>query len=217
MTDLHLTADGHIVCIHDENTRRVARDNLIVRNTTLERLRQLDVGSANDARFQGERIPTLAEVLQTVPAGKFVYLDIKTDVEIIPPLIEQLRNSRLQACQIVILAFDAEVIREIKNHAPEFRAHWLCRVRRNRITCRLSPGLEDILDTLRESGADGLASRHTGITDEFVRAVIDAGFEHRVWTVNDVRVAERFAALGSISIITNVPATMLGHWHSLDD
>jgi glycerophosphoryl diester phosphodiesterase len=32
--DFHLTQDGHIVCIHDGNTKQVADTNLVIRNTT---------------------------------------------------------------------------------------------------------------------------------------------------------------------------------------
>ena len=45
--DFHLTADGHIVCIHDEDTQKVAGKKLIVPESTLADLRKLDVGAWN--------------------------------------------------------------------------------------------------------------------------------------------------------------------------
>lgn len=209
--DLHLTRDGHIVCIHDADTRKVAAENLVVRDSTLEQLRRLDVGTRHHERFRGEQIPTLAEVLETVPPGKLIYLDIKVGVEIIPPLLAAIRESNVAPAQVVMLAFDAGVVRELKNQAPGFKTHWLCRVRRNRLTRRRSPTIEEVLATLRNSGADGLASRHTGISDACVRQVIAEGFEHHVWTVNCMQTADRFARLGTSSIITDVPANLLEH------
>ncbi|MFV2065815.1 MAG: glycerophosphodiester phosphodiesterase family protein, partial [Pirellulales bacterium] len=65
--DFYLTSDGHIVCIHDADTERVAGEKLIVAESTLADLRQLDVGAWKGERWRGEKIPTLEEVLATVP------------------------------------------------------------------------------------------------------------------------------------------------------
>ena len=37
--DFHLTKDGHVVCIHDANTKKVAGKNLVVKDTTLAELK----------------------------------------------------------------------------------------------------------------------------------------------------------------------------------
>jgi glycerophosphoryl diester phosphodiesterase len=210
--DLHLTKDGHVVCIHDADTKKVAGKKLIVRDSTLEELRQLDVGVLHDARFRGERIPTLEEVLEIVPADKLVYLDIKCGVEIIDPVLAILEGSALSAEQVVFLAFDAGLIRTLKDKAPQYKAHWLCRVRKGRFFGGLRPTVDEVKKMLRESGADGLASRHSDISDDFITTVIAAGYEHHVWTVNQIDLAARFAKLGTTSIITDAPARIKNHF-----
>jgi glycerophosphoryl diester phosphodiesterase len=209
--DVQVTRDGHVVCIHDADTKKVAGQKLVVRDSTLVQLRGLDVGSWHDVRFRGERIPTLAEVLETVPAGKRVYLDIKAGAEIIAPLVAAMRASQVKPEQVGVLAFDAAVIREIKKQAPELKAHWLCQVRKNALTGKFSPSQAVVLQTLRECGADGLASRHSDISDAFIRGILDEGFEHRVWTVNCEKMADRFAKLGTTSIITDEPSRIRMH------
>jgi len=210
--DLHLSKDGHVVCIHDEDTRKVAGRKLVVRQSTLEELRELDVGARHHERFRGERIPTLDEVLDIVPPGKLVYLDIKAGREIIGPILTALQASGLDAGQVVFLAFDAEIVREIKERAPQYRVHWLCRVRKGRIFGGFRPTLKEVKNTLGESGADGFASRHSDIDDDFVTAVIAGGYEHHVWTVNCVELAARFGRLGTTSIITDAPARVKKHF-----
>ena len=86
--DFQLTKDGHIICFHDKDTKRLAGQPLTVANATLEELRQLDVGSIQpqaevDAlrtwsadKFQGTRMPTLAEVFASVPSGKKIFIEI---------------------------------------------------------------------------------------------------------------------------------------------
>ena len=41
--DFHLTKDGAIVCIHDDDTQRVCNQKLIVKDSTLEELKQLNL------------------------------------------------------------------------------------------------------------------------------------------------------------------------------
>ena len=42
----------------------------------------------------------------------------------------------------------------------------------------------------------------------------EQGFEHHVWPVNCVETGERFAKLGTTSIITDVPQTLREHFQS---
>jgi glycerophosphoryl diester phosphodiesterase len=57
--DVRLTADDHLVVIHDKVTGRVAEDRLTVHDQTLAELRQLSLGN-------GERYLTLDEALDTI-------------------------------------------------------------------------------------------------------------------------------------------------------
>src|SRR3954454_13113161 len=68
--DVRLSKDVHIVAIHDAETKRTAGVDVAVVDQTLAELRRLDVGRWKDERFAGEPIPTLAEILTTVPVGK---------------------------------------------------------------------------------------------------------------------------------------------------
>lgn len=79
--DVRTSADGHLVVIHDETVNRTASNAGSISNVadlTLAQLKELDVGSTFSAAFAGERIPTLAEALQAMPAGMPVLVDRKT-------------------------------------------------------------------------------------------------------------------------------------------
>ena len=54
--DVHLTADGQVVVIHDQDLSRTTNGQGMVDQLTLEELKHLDAGN-------GEQIPTLEEVL----------------------------------------------------------------------------------------------------------------------------------------------------------
>jgi len=201
--DYYLTKDKKIVCIHDHDTERTAGVKLEIGQTTLAELRKLDVGSWKDEKYKGTRIPTIAEVFETVPPGKKIYVEVKVGPEIIPELLKEIGKSGLADDQIVIIAFNHEVIREIKKAAPQFTANWLRSVKKEE-NGEWSHPLDEDLKTLKAIGADGLSSNNQ-VDQAYVQAVIDAGFEHHVWTVNDLEMAQRFKKWGTKSITTNLP------------
>ena len=61
--DVHFTRDGELVVCHDYYLGRTVDASGYIGDYTLAELRALDAGSWFDARFAGERMPTLSEVL----------------------------------------------------------------------------------------------------------------------------------------------------------
>jgi glycerophosphoryl diester phosphodiesterase len=200
--DFLLSQDGHIVCVHDKKTKKVADQNLDVAYSTLKELQALDVGSWKHEKFRGTTIPTLSQVFATVPKGKKIYVEVKCGPEIVPALIQEIQRSGLEDDQIVLISFDASVIQEFKKKKPSHKAYWLCHFRKKK--GELSPGIKTILETLKNTGADGLDS-HYSIPEEFSRAVLNAGYEWHAWTVNDVSMAKKLKKRGIHSITTDHP------------
>jgi len=75
--DCQLSKDGHIVIFHDERLNRTAKARGTVKGKTLQQLKKLDVGAWRKKSFQGERILTLEEVLETIDGKVDLCLDIK--------------------------------------------------------------------------------------------------------------------------------------------
>ncbi|MEN8772923.1 MAG: glycerophosphodiester phosphodiesterase [Akkermansiaceae bacterium] len=207
--DFHLTKDGKVVCIHDGNTQKVAGENLVVRNSTLDELKKLDVGLKKGAAFEGTFIPTIAEVFDTIPAKKKIYIEIKCGLEIVIPVLQAVAQSGLKNEQIVFICFNVSVIQAVKARAPQFAAYWLCSVKRNEAGA-MTPSLEKALATLQKAKADGMSSSKSGITDEYISGLQRAGFEHHVWTVNEAKTAQWFVDRGSKSVTTDFPGKIKG-------
>ena len=91
--DVHLSRDGKIVVIHDDTTRKVAGVPRGVQSQTLSELKALDVGRWKSRRWTGERIPLFEEVLATIPAGKRLFVEIKSGPECLPEFAKVLRRS----------------------------------------------------------------------------------------------------------------------------
>jgi glycerophosphoryl diester phosphodiesterase len=213
--DFFLTADGHIVCIHDKDTARVSplAGKMIVAQSQLEQLRGLDVGSWKAPIFSAQRVPTLEEVLAVVPAGKRIFIEIKCGPEILPELEKQLAASRLRPEQVMLIAFDAEVVRQARIRMPQYKANWLVGYKQEDEAGPWKPGIDEVLATLKATGATGLGTQgNAEVVDQaFAAAIKDAGYELHVWTVNEPQAAEYWQGLGVDSITTDRPEYLRDH------
>ena len=123
--DFFLTSDRKIVCIHDEETSRLAGKKLFVERSNLAELRGLDVGLWKHAKFTGERIPLLRDVLDTVPDGKAIVIELKSKQKIVPVRMDELAELNDPALNVLIITFDAPTAAECKTLMPQYPVHWL--------------------------------------------------------------------------------------------
>ncbi len=204
--DFHLTADGHIVAHHDETTERTAGVNRPVAKQTLAELKKHDVGAWKNARFAGERIPTLQEVFATIPDGRAIFIEIKTDAAIVPVLAESIRSSDLDPRQVTVIAFDQQVIASLKGILPKTKTLWLTEIKETEPGV-WRPTAQQIVKTAKEIGADGvdLEARPEALDEAFLGHLRAAGLEIHVWTVNDEKLARRMIDLGVDGITTDRP------------
>jgi glycerophosphoryl diester phosphodiesterase len=77
--DVRLSVDGVVVVIHDRWLWRITRRRGYVRRTPGAKLQGLDAGSWFGPEFAGESIPLLEEVLQLLPPGIGLNIEVKTD------------------------------------------------------------------------------------------------------------------------------------------
>ncbi|QDU38322.1 Glycerophosphoryl diester phosphodiesterase [Maioricimonas rarisocia] len=80
--DVQRTRDGHLVCIHDSTVDRTTTGTGRVADLTLDEIRRLDAGSWFDTAFEGERVPTIEEVLALIANYRqhdvLIAVDLKT-------------------------------------------------------------------------------------------------------------------------------------------
>ena len=113
--DFQLTSDGQIVCIHDADTLRVSGARLVVKESTLAELRQLDMGWHFQDQSFSEKIPTIEQVFATIPENKQILIEIKCGVEILPVLMQQILRSNLDLSQIGVIALISNNVETIKS------------------------------------------------------------------------------------------------------
>ncbi|MCI0609944.1 MAG: glycerophosphodiester phosphodiesterase, partial [Anaerolineae bacterium] len=74
--DVKLSADGHVVVIHDMTIDRTTGAHGRVRDLSLADLRALGAGSFFSEKFQSEKIPTLEEVFETFGKRTFINVEL---------------------------------------------------------------------------------------------------------------------------------------------
>lgn len=126
-TDLHLTADGHFVCIHDATVDRTTDGHGNVADMTLVELKKLSA-SCGHSEFQAERIPTLAEVAEILPPEVALALELKTDrfleADVCHALVAELERTGVRG-RTAMLSFSLPRLRTVRGVAPDIPVGWI--------------------------------------------------------------------------------------------
>ena len=203
--DIHLTKDGQIVALHDFDTKRTAGRDQPVAEQTLAELRELDAGSWKSTEFRGEKIPTLDEILATVPDKKRLFIEIKCGPEVLPEMVRAIRRSQKRPEQLVVIAFDFDTLKASKELLPELKHYYLAGYRMDRQTGEF-PKIADVVQPALTAGFEGINLDYRWPIDrEFVEKVQATGLEFYVWTVDDPEVARQLQSAGVDGITTNRP------------
>lgn len=206
--DFYYTKDKQIVCIHDKTTLRTSGENLDVSKSTLAELRELEYGSWKDEKFRGEPIPTFAEVLQSIPEDKKFIIELKTGPAIVPLLKAELEKYPTDPKKLLIICFNADTVIACKKNLPDIKVHWLTGYKQNEKTGEWKPQLDEVIETLRRTQADGLGTQGNRdiVTKDFIAKLRSEGLrEFHVWTVDGPDDAIYFQKLGAMGITTNRP------------
>jgi glycerophosphoryl diester phosphodiesterase len=206
--DFYLTADKQIVCIHDRDTERTAGEKRSVEESTLSELRKLEYGKWKGPKWNGEPIPTLEQVLATVPDGKLFVIELKSKSQIAPVLAAELERLDTDRVRLLVIAFDQETVAACSELMPTTPIHWLTRFEAKPPSSDMHPTASEVAATVKRLGADGVGmkAQRDVINEAFALELQECGCkEFHVWTVDSVEDAKYFQSLGAIGITTNRP------------
>ncbi|PWI55632.1 hypothetical protein BM613_13320 [Sulfoacidibacillus thermotolerans] len=196
--DIQRSADGVLVVIHDETVNRTTQGRGYVYSAPFSWLRQLDAGYKFSARFRGERIPTLEEVLSFVES---------TSLSL---------NIELKMGKMIYHGIEEQVLAEIKRHGltnrttissfyyPSLlRIKELDEVQPIALLCsKYSPVAPSYA---KQFGAEAVHPHWRTVTPSYMNEALQQGIKVRPYTVNDLHVAKVFQTWGIDAIITNHP------------
>jgi glycerophosphoryl diester phosphodiesterase len=197
-TDIRLTKDGQIIVSHDDTTYRINGCNTRISDMTFAEARALDAGLIKGGpRFAGQQMPTLDELIETIPAGKRLFVEVKTGTEIIPALGESLARTHARGDQIVLISFNLDVLRQAHAMWPEYSTLWL-------VSYDAHTSIEKVIAQAQEARVSGLdLSSAWPLDHAMVGQIKAANLQLHVWTVDGLTVAKIWADLGVDGITTN--------------
>jgi glycerophosphoryl diester phosphodiesterase len=164
--DVHVAQDGGVVVIHDDSTKRTfGVDRKVIDQTTAE--------------LTALGVPTLADALATVPAGRTLFVEIKTGADTVEVIARAIGDRR----DIALQGFDPDVLAALAKALPNAPAYWT--VDPPVENDRPLPYAPSVLDEAKRRGFAGVALFHGSVTPSFVQLARDAGLLVDVWTIND--------------------------------
>jgi glycerophosphoryl diester phosphodiesterase len=220
--DVRLTADGHLVCVHDRDLLRTAQQRRLVSSMELSELEQLDFAAwkhpwadlddeAPDVDKELDKVLTLRRLLQTVA-------DYPRRVELAIETKHPTRYAGLVERRLVellddfgwagadsparVMSFSWVALRRVSRLAPALDLVYLMDSPLAWASSR--PFAED--DWIAGPGIE-LVQKHP----DLIHRIRRGGAQVHVWTVNTRAELELCRELGVAAVITDKPGVMLDY------
>ncbi|MGN4125163.1 glycerophosphodiester phosphodiesterase [Lysinibacillus sphaericus] len=200
--DVHLTADGEVVVIHDETIDRTSNGTGYVKDYTLQQLRAFDFGSWFSDEWRGESILKLGEVLELFAGTHHrINIELKTDVfpyDGIETLVLKDVASYQMTERVIISSFNHESIQIVSQIAPYIETAALF--------------AEILIDFTTYTAQIPTNAIHVSLPTAFRKSVgsaLEKGAIVRAYTVNGIDMALQLQQLGIDAIFTDDPQKML--------
>lgn len=176
--DVHLSSNGKVVVIHDENIDRTTSRKGFVNNFTSDELKQLNV-------------PTLEEVIDLVNQKCFINIEIK-DSKATLEVVKIIEKYPLQEFQVS--SFDWEILELISMKNPEI---FLGVLTENNV--------EDALAFAKKINAKSINPYFKLLNSEVIKCIRENKFKIFTWTVNQPEDITFVKSLEVDGIISDFP------------
>lgn len=197
--DVHLSADGQLVVIHDERIDRTTTGKGYVRKMTVAEIKRFNAGSWFKDEFRKEKVPTLTEVLTLLKELNFsgiLNIEIKSDKFHYPDIERKLSNMmRGENWPFIYIysSFNIDSLKILRELEPHVELSYLTHNRLKKV----------------ENGllSDFITSIHPKKTYAFKHSALAASSSKplRVWTVNDECEMRQAFQENVAGIITDFP------------
>ena len=202
--DIHLSKDEEIIVMHDKNAKRTAGINLKIKDSYSNHIYNLDVGKWKHEKWKYEKIPKLEDIINTIPKGKELFIEIKSDRKIINRLF-QILDSTPKKKQCVIISFNLKTLQKVKEKDSTIRTYWLQNIKKGFIK-RWKPNINQLIKKAKSSNIDGLdLSACDMINNNFVSKIKENDLKLYIYTIDCPHLAQKMSITGIDGITTNKP------------
>ncbi len=207
--DVHLTLDKVPVVMHDSEVDRTTTGTGAINSMTLEEIKQLDAGSWFSAAFANERVPSLEEVLVRYKDKAHIFIEIKSDEELLLESVGELLlkqgwinqkphaydTSKIPVPGVSLISFLPEQILRAKKVIPDAAMHGYLMVE----------GSQDAINFCTKNGINGFLP-YIGLLDqEIVDMAKSNGLFIGAWGIESEEQLGIASALNIHGITVNWP------------
>ncbi|GAB2542464.1 glycerophosphodiester phosphodiesterase [Brachybacterium huguangmaarense] len=190
--DVHLSADGEVIVMHDDSIDRTADPASSLRAGLIADLTREQLGTV--ALADGEGVPGLDELLELSTVPLFIEVKAPAAAAAVARLLADLPPDSPAAASTVI-SFHPEALAELRRTVPDVPVSLL-----------VETIDDDALAAAVELGAVGIGPAIDGLSIAATRAAHEAGLAVNPWTVNTPGQLAVALACGVDTITTDDPA-----------
>ncbi len=194
-TDIHRTSDGHFAINHDKTLGRVSKNELVIEENTLRKLRSVILYDKDKTTDRKDlRVSSLEEYIGICKKyEKHCVLELKSDfteketekfIKIIKKF-DYLDN-------VTFISFKYDNLLKVRKILPNHSAQFL-----------FSKMTDELFERLVKDKFD-IDIEHIGLSKELIKKAHDNGLKVNCWTVNDKETAEKLTSWGVDYITTNI-------------
>ena len=194
-TDVHVTADGEFIIIHDDSTARVGMEAMTVEETDFAVLRELQLKEKDGTIRCDLRLPTLEEYLSVCKRyEKEAVLELKN------PMAQEAVQGIVAECasvygleHVTFIAFCFQNLLYVKEVAKDAKTQYL-----------LAEEIkEEHIQKMVDNGID-LDTHYKALSKELIDELHRRGIVVNCWTVDDPEIAEKLVSWGVDQITSNI-------------
>lgn len=194
-TDVHVSADGKFVIVHDDNLYRISGIETVIEGAKFSEISDVHLYDMEKGAYRRDLVlPTLDEYIRICRRyEKTAVLELKNRIEpkYIKKIVSEIKKlGRLDST--IFISFNFENLIDVKKLVPTQKVQFLA-----------SKWDDGLPEKLKENGFD-LDLRYTELTKERLDLLHSLGITVNVWTVNVPSDGERLAEWGVDYITTNI-------------
>lgn len=205
--DLQMTKDGHLVAMHDETVNRTTNGTGLVKEHTLEEIKQLNAGFFNEKyptlakqEYENAKVPTLEEIIETFGHNANYYIETKSPDEYAgmeEKLLEIIKQYEIND-KVIIQSFSEESLQKIHSLDVTLPLVQL-------LPYKKAVQLTELEIKKYKTYCIGLGMNYKYIDSAYVKKIKKYGLEVHPFTVDNEKNIKNLLLWGVDGMFTNYP------------
>lgn len=192
--DVMLTKDNRIVVFHDEDTARMTGEAGVLKDKTWQQIQRLKINTKGIKTH----IPLLSDILPTIPADKFLVVELKCGPDIVVPLRKLIDEFKIKSQNVQFISLNEKTLQKTLQAFPGYETQRVFEFLNKK------PDINYLLTYAEQTSFTGIdLEMGNYLTKDFIQQVHALRKKIYVWTVDNPLDAQHLIHFGIDGITTN--------------